>query len=185
VRATFNDMCISGTGAQCRSYFVVLSLHAEYATHSIFDDDKQRSFMYMDYITYQGVSPMVAEQMMLQDLERCFRKSRSLLEKFGFPIPDGVPTELEEAISLWRSPNVLPRQGQLLISLNKTHPNNAEQQITFNKIMEDVIKFANSNREDITKHKFNFIGGPGETGKLALFKKLHAACRSHDLLISI
>ncbi len=182
--ATFNDMCSSGTGAQCRSYFVVLLLHG-YATHSIFDDEEQRSFMYMDYITYQGVSLMAAEQMMLQDLEHCFRKSRYLLEKFGFPIPDGVPTELEEAISLWRSPDVLTRQGQLLISLNKTHPNNAEQQIAFDKIMEDVIKFANSNHEDITKHKFNFIGGPGGTGKSALFKKLHAACRPHGLLISI
>ncbi len=139
----------------------------------------------MDYITYQGVLPMVAEKMMLQDLERCFHKSQSWLEKFGFPIPDGVPTELEEAISLWRSPDVLTRQGQLLISLNKTHSNNAEQQIAFNKIMEDAIKFANSNREDITKHEFNFIGGPGRTGKSALFKKLHAACRSHGFLISI
>jgi hypothetical protein len=51
--------------------------------------------------------------------------------------------------------------------------------------MEDVIKFANSNREDITKHEFNFIRGPGRTGKLAPFKKLHAACPSHDLLMSI
>jgi len=184
VRATFNDMCTTGTGAQCRSYFVVLSLHG-YATHAIFDNEDLRSFMYMDYITFQGVLPMAAEQMMLQDLERRFRKSRSSLEKFGFPVPDGVPTELEEAISLWRSPDVLTRQGQLLISLNETHPNNAEQQIAFDRIMEDVIMFANTNREEITQHEFNFIGGPGGTGKSALFKKLHAACRSHGLLISI
>jgi hypothetical protein len=38
--------------------------------------------------------------MMLQDLERRFRMSHSSLEKFGFPTPDRVPTELEEAISL-------------------------------------------------------------------------------------
>jgi hypothetical protein len=56
--------------------------------------------------------------MMLQDLEHCFRKSHSLLEKIGIPTPDGVPTELEEAISLWMSPGVLARQGQLLDSLN-------------------------------------------------------------------
>jgi hypothetical protein len=91
--------------------------------------------MFMDYITYQGVPQVVAEQMMVQDLERCFRKSHSSLEKFGFPTPDGVLTELEEAISLWMSPDVLARQSQLLDSLNETHPNNYEQQQAYESIM--------------------------------------------------
>jgi hypothetical protein len=108
VRATYNDMCTNGMGAQCRSYFVVLSLHG-HATHVIFDDYERRHFMFMDYIMYQGVPQVVAKQMMLQDLERCFCKGHSSLEKFGFPRPDGVPTELEEAISLWMSPDVLTR----------------------------------------------------------------------------
>jgi len=34
--------------------------------------------MFMDYIAYQGVTQDVAEQMMLQDLERLFRKSHSI-----------------------------------------------------------------------------------------------------------
>ncbi len=37
--------------------------------------------MFMDYITYQGVAQVVAEQMMLQDLERHFCKSHSSLKK--------------------------------------------------------------------------------------------------------
>ncbi len=41
VHATYDDMCTNGTGAQCRSYFVVLSLHG-CATHVIFDDYKTR-----------------------------------------------------------------------------------------------------------------------------------------------
>jgi len=77
---TFVDMCSNGTRAQCRSYFVVLSLNG-YATHAIFDDLDKWRFMSMDYITYQGVTQDVAEQLMLQDLERLFRKSRSSLEK--------------------------------------------------------------------------------------------------------
>jgi hypothetical protein len=64
VHAPYNDMCTNGMGAQCRSYFVVLSLHV-YATHVIFDDYKRRHFMFMDYITYQGVPQVVAKQMML------------------------------------------------------------------------------------------------------------------------
>ncbi len=99
VQSTFMYMCTNGTGAQCRSNFVVLSLNG-YATHAIFDDNEKHHFMFMDYITYQGVRQDVAEQKMLQDLERLFRKSHSSLEKVGFPTPSGVPTELEEAICL-------------------------------------------------------------------------------------
>jgi hypothetical protein len=68
VGAAYNDMCTNGTGAECRSYFLELSLHG-YATHIIFDDYKRRHFMFMDYITYQGVPQVVAKKMMLQDLE--------------------------------------------------------------------------------------------------------------------
>ena len=40
-------------------------------------------------------------------------------------------------------------------------------------------------QDDMTAHIFHIITGPGGTGKLALFRKLHAACRSKGLLISI
>ena len=33
---TFDDMCGTGNAAQCRSYFVILTLH-DYATHVIFE----------------------------------------------------------------------------------------------------------------------------------------------------
>jgi hypothetical protein len=181
---TFVDMCSNGTRAQCRSYFVVLSLNG-YATHAIFDDLDKWRFMSMDYITYQGVTQDVAEQLMLQDLERLFRKSRSSLEKIGFPTPNNVPTELEEAITLWLKQDVLTRQVQLLDSLITTHPNNDEQQMAFDSIMDSIMDFKNANRDDIMEHTFHFIGGPGGTGKSALFKKLHAACRKNGLLISI
>jgi hypothetical protein len=162
VRATYGDMCTNGTGAQCRSYFVVLSLHG-YATHVIFDDYKRRHFMFMNYIKYQGVAQVVAEQMMLQDLEHCFRKSHSSLIKFGFPTTDGVPTEFEEAISLWMSPDVLASQGQLLDSLNKTNRNNYEQQQAYKIIMESIVNFKDANQDDAIKHNFHFIGSPGRS----------------------
>jgi hypothetical protein len=184
VTATYDDMCANGTGAQCRSYFVVLTVHG-YATHAIFDDDERRRFMFMDYIIYNGATEVVAEQTMLQDLERLFRKSNSSLDKFGFPIPDGVPTELAEAVSLWMSLEVQTRQGQLLDSLNVTHPNNDEQQKAFDLIMGSIIDFKDANRDEIVEDIYHFIGGPGGTGKSALMKKLHAACRMNGILIAI
>ena len=184
VTATYDDMCANGTGAQCRSYFVVLTVHG-YATHAIFDDYKRRRFMFMDYIIYNGATEVVAEQTMLQDLERLFRKSNSSLDKFGFPIPDGVPTELAEAVPLWMSLEVQTRQGQLLDSLNETQPNNDEQQKAFDLIMGSIINFKDANRDEIVEDIYHFIGGPGGTGKSALMKKLHAACRMNGILISI
>ena len=76
VTLTYNDMCSNGTASQRQSYFVVLTVHG-YATHAIFDDYERRRFMFMDYITYSGVPELIAEQMMLQDLERHFCKSHS------------------------------------------------------------------------------------------------------------
>jgi len=72
-----------------------------------------------------------------------------------------------------------------LDSLITTHPNNDEQQMAFDSIMNSIKDFKDANRHDITEHIFHFIGGPGGTGKLALFKKLYAACRKNGLLISI
>ncbi len=142
--------------------------------------------MFMDCITYHGVAQVVAEQMMLQDLECRFRKNHSSLEKFGFPTPERVPTELEKAISLWMSPDVLASRGQLMLdSLNETHPNNYEQQQAYKSIIESIVNFKDANQDDTIKHNFHFIGGPGGTGKLALFKKLHAECRNNCILITI
>jgi hypothetical protein len=51
--------------------------------------------------------------------------------------------------------------------------------------MESILNFNNANHDDMTQHEFHFIGGPGGTEKSALFKKLHAACRKHGILITI
>ncbi len=55
----------------------------------------------------------------------------------------------------------------------------------FDSIMESISNFNNANCDDMTQHKFHFIGGPGRTGKSALFKKLHAECHKHGILITI
>ncbi len=84
--------------------------------------------MYQDYITYQHQRVEVAQQMMLQDLEKCFQKSHSSLKKIGFPAPDRVPTELEEALLHWKTDDVKEQQGLLLqsfMSLCQKIPNNS------------------------------------------------------------
>ncbi len=47
------------------------------------------------------VTVKYAHNRMLQSLQRQFRKSHSSLEKYGFPKPNRVPTELEEDITVY------------------------------------------------------------------------------------
>ena len=51
--------------------------------------------------------------------------------------------------------------------------------------MNSIEEFRNTDWDLVTSHQFPFIGGPGGTGKSALFRKLHAACCSKGLLIAI
>jgi hypothetical protein len=186
VRATFDELCTNGTAQECRNYFVILTLHG-YATHDIFDDPRRRRWMYLDYLTYDDrtVTVEYAHNRMLQSLQRQFRKSHSSLEKYGFPKPNRVPTELEEEITVWMNDDAKARQRVLLEHLNETFPNNYEQQLAFDRIMTSIASFNNSNRDDVRDHVYHFISGPGGTGKSCLFKKLHAACRSQGILISL
>lgn len=181
---TYDDMCAVGTAPLCRGYFVALTLQG-YATHAIFEIEEKRKFMMQDYIICQGHSMEVAEQMMLRDLERCFRKNNSSLEKFGFPQADSLPTELEDEQAEWINEHRQNQQRQLLQHLNETQPNNEEQQHAFDTIMESVMQFKRADRDSLSHHQFHFISGPGGTGKSALFSKLHAACRAEGILISI
>jgi hypothetical protein len=108
-----------------------------------------------------------------------------LLSKFRLPTPRRVPTEVEEAILKWCNEDEMERQGELLASLNLSCPNNPKQQNAYNNIMNSIDEFRNTEPDLSTNHQFHFIGGPGGTGKSALFRKLHAACRSKGLLIAI
>ncbi len=139
----------------------------------------------MDYIQFHNAQTIEnAQVLMLQDLERLFRKSRSLLSKFGFPTPSRVPTEVEEAISKWCNEYEMEQQEGLLASLSLSCPNNAEQQDAYNNIVNSIDEFRDTDRDLLTSHQIHFIGGPGRMGKSALFRHLHAACCSKGLLIA-
>ncbi len=146
-------MCEFGMAAQCsRSYIVVLTLHG-HETHAIFDNDQQRSFMYMDYIQFHNAQTIEnAQVLILQDLGQLFCKSRSSLSKFGFPTPRRVSTEVEEAMSKWCNEDEMEQQGGLLGSLNLSCPNNAEQQDAYNKIMNSIDEFSDTDWDLLTSH---------------------------------
>jgi hypothetical protein len=108
-----------------------------------------------------------------------------LFDFFGFPAPDRVPTELEETLLHWKTDDAKEQQGLLLQSFNVTVPNNPKQQLAFDTIMESIDYMVEAGRDEMTSHVCHIITGPGGTGKLALFRKLHAACQAKGLSISI
>lgn len=181
---TFDDMCSVGTPSLCRSYFVVLTMQG-YATHAIFDTETKRNYMLQDFIIFDHLNHNDAEQKMLQDLERKFRKENSSLQHFGFPMPAKVPTELELEQKHWKNPQVQQEQREILRKMNELEPNNTEQQYAYNEIMDSVRRFSNLERDTMHSHEFYFISGPGGTGKSSLFKKLQATCRAEGILIAV
>jgi hypothetical protein len=74
------------------------------------------------------------------------------LSRFGFPTPIIVPTEVEEAILKWCNEDEMERQGELLVSLNLSCPNNAEQQNGYNNIMNSIDEFRNTEWDLLTSH---------------------------------
>ena len=143
--------------------------------------------MYRDFIIFNDHTETedIAYNKMLQSLKRQFRKSNSSLKKFGFPKPNRVPTEVEGEIKLWMNDEAIARQRVELEHLNETFPNNNKQQVAFDNIMRSNLSLKAANCDDVNEHVFHFISGPGGTGKSCLFKKLHAACCSHGILIAL
>jgi hypothetical protein len=173
VLATYDELCTMAIAEECRRYFVVLTLHG-YATFEIYQDLERRKFLMGDYIR-AGKTRVQAEMLMLCDLERCMRRSNSSLERYRFPKPGKVPTELQEAIGTWKNELAYTQQLTLLEQLNCAYPNNEEQAAVFDKIMDSILKFHDTPREDLAHHTFHLISGLGGTGKMELFRKCHAA----------
>jgi hypothetical protein len=79
----------------------------------------------------------------------------------------------------------MERQQAPLASLYSSCPNNADQQNSYNYIMNSIDDFCNSEWDSLAIHQFHFISRPDGTKKSLLFRKLHAACPRMGLLIAI
>ncbi len=75
-------------------------------------------------------------------------------------------------MSILQNTDKISSQQRILEDLNTMFPNNAEQQNAYNNIMNSINEFKNTEWDLLTIHWFHFIGGPGGTGKSALFRKL-------------
>ena len=83
------------------------------------------------------------------------------LSDFGLPEPENVQTELE----IERLKYDPAYQAQLLEELNKTIPNNEEQQEIFEYVEEQIDTL------EPEKTNFLFINGPAGSGKSTLSQK--------------
>lgn len=102
-----------------------------------------------------------------------FGKGKSLSE-YGFMEPDDDSTELLRERTLHYREDEVAK----LTALNLQYPNNPEQTIVYDTIMNDLD-------DDVTECRYYFISGPGGVGKSEVCKKLHAAIRARGHVIKI
>jgi hypothetical protein len=179
--AHFLELSISSTPKEMRGYFVVMMLHG-YSTLPLFLNLDHRDSLMADIV--ETTPDMgIAVNKLLQELERLLRLEGSSLESFGFPLPCDLNTELE----IERLRYTAADQATLLQFLHTTERNNAGQQVAYDTIVNTIDAFVltEGNQHPSAASQCIFLSGVGGTGKTALFRKLHAYCRSKGLLIQI
>jgi hypothetical protein len=180
--AHFVELSMFSTPKEMRGYFVVMMLHG-YSTLPLFLDNAHRESLMEDLLD-SSPSVNIATNKLLQELQRLLRLEGSSLETFGFPLPSDMNTELE----LERLRYAVAEQAELLQSLHDREPNNAGQQLAYDAIVGTIDQFVMSERTPRRPEHSSeciFLSGVGGTGKTALFRKLHAYCRSKGQLIQI
>jgi hypothetical protein len=125
--AQFAEFAAISTGKQLRSYFALMTAHG-FPMWPIWTNVEFKDKMMEGY-------PSKIENLLLIDLERLLEKEGTSLEKFGFPMPKDMESELEIAKVLYHP----AKQHVLLKQLESDCPRNAEQQLVFDEIMNKVI----------------------------------------------
>jgi hypothetical protein len=166
----FAEFALISHGKQLRSYFSLMMAHG-FPMWPIWQDKLFKEKLMTDYPDN--------ENKLLQDLERLLQKEGTSLERFGFPMPTDMDTELDIEKMKYNP----EKQAELLARLELAYPRNDEQEVAFNEIMNTVKKFQSCNRDQIAEHEFIFLGAPGGAGKTTLFKQCQAACRAAGVMI--
>jgi hypothetical protein len=174
----FVEFASMSTPRQLRGHFALMMTNGFPMWH-IYDNKVHRKHLMQDYLDLGQREP-IALNSLLQDLERILVREGSSLSNYGFDMPEGMETELEIAKLMYQE----KEQMELLRKLEEDQPNNIEQQQVFDHITADIESFISLDEVDKEDNVFHFLGGPGGTGKTAVFKKLQAWCRSQGILIS-
>ena len=150
------------TPAALRGLFATLTIQG-YATLQIYNDMNMRHLLCQDWLEV-GTPRMNADQAnncFLLDLQQRLKREDKSLIMFGFPQPLEQHTELERHRLLYNH----EEQQQLFEQLDIQFPNNDDQQIVYDTIMDAVTNPSQNKRHF-------FIDGPGGTGKTTIVKKI-------------
>jgi PIF1-like helicase len=154
------------------SLFVVMALEG-YPVLPIYNDPELRDHMLRDYRNeHRNETEAVVLNWFHGELKKRFMlDGRS---NFEYEIPEPEDWRQTE-VDMHRARYDAEKQKLLLAELDTKYPNNAGQQAAFDAIMEAIENPTDQNR-------FQFVQGPGGSGKTILFKKLLAAVRARGLI---
>ena len=158
------------TPAELRSLFASLTVNG-FPTLLIYDNEILRRELMLDWLI-DGMNLLQANNELLKDIQRRLALEDKTPDMYGFKSPSGQNTEIERERILY-DPHEEAQKFDLLVS---QFPNNTDQQLIFDKIMEAV---------QIGRKKFFFIDGPGGTGKTTVIKKIITKLRSEGKIVQV
>jgi hypothetical protein len=165
----FTDSMVFATPRELRGLFIAMTVQG-FPTLQIYHNEVHRTAMMLDfnikYTPEQVSNGTLPGNDLLSDFADRLLDLGKTLEMYGFPLPtEGVLSELEQEKARYD----MPTQSILLTELNSSAPNNPEQQVIFDRIVEAVTH---------KESTFIYVQGPAGSGKTTLAKKIMAYVRS-------
>ena len=176
----FKELLVISTPFELRRQFALMMStgHPMWAVYSVAEYKEQL----MDDFLRQGHNHSISENLLLKDLERLLQLEGKSLKEFGFEMPKGMETEVEIERVKYRC----TEQKTILRELQEKYPNNDEQQLIFDEVMDVVKKFDQADQNNLTTdHEFILISAPGGSGKTTLCQQLQAAIRAEGIMIQV
>jgi hypothetical protein len=138
-----------------------------YPTHQLFYEEEKYKLLIDDYtVDADIVQSIEGLRNLLEDLAELLQQHGRTLTDYGFPEPLLITSLLDR--EYLKHGNVCEQQS-LLLELQATAPNNADQEVAYRKIVQKI-----DNNET---YKY-FLQGKGGSGKITLAKKVMAYTRS-------
>ena len=162
-----------------RNLFTTLMVSG-YSIKLITSDNECMKCLISDYLLAYDNNQQLSVNKFFRSIEIELNKQNKSLSEYGYPVPRNMETPLEMEKLFWDKDQQQIELDKLMID----EPMNELQTELYNTISNEILYYS-KHRNLLTESKFYFIDGDAGVGKSSVMRKLHAFCRSKEILIGI